>query len=177
MAQLRKHISLKHSLDGIRQEGGIQCKVCGVKEKWHLMRHRKSQHITNVAPCKNEKVGTCIYSAEKCWWNHDLGQDLQNESIKCFICNETFERKADMMSHRKRNHASYIRKCLQFARNNCSFKNNSCWYQHDEEMETDASNENENVNKQKQEENESVFQKVSPNPKPPIKIQEKQKVD
>ena len=49
----------------------------------------------------------------------------------------------------------------------------SCWYQHDEEMETDESTENENIKKQKH----SVFQKVSPNLKPPIKIQEKQKVD
>ena len=103
-AQLKKHISLRHSANGERQDSAIQCKICGDKfsEKWHLMSHRKAQHISNVAPCKNEKVGKCSYSAEKCWWNHDLSQDLSNENIKCFICNEKFESKADMMSHRKK---------------------------------------------------------------------------
>ena len=48
--QLRKHITLKHSANGERHEGAIQCKICGEKfsEKWHLMTHRKSQHITKV---------------------------------------------------------------------------------------------------------------------------------
>jgi hypothetical protein len=99
----------------------------------------------------------------KCWWNHDLSQDLSSENIKCFICNEIFESKADMMFHRKRTHASYVRKCIQFAQNKCSFKNDSCWYQHDEKMETDESTESQGMTKQKKVDANLDFQKVSTN--------------
>jgi hypothetical protein len=86
-----------------------------------------------------------------------------------------FQSKATMMTHRKRSHASYVRKCIQFAENNCQFKNNSCWYQHDEEMETDTGTEDKSSNEH--EDSDQVFQKVLGNLKPPIKSQKKQKVD
>ena len=80
-----------------------------------------------------------------------------------------------MMNHRKRSHASYVRKCIQFAKNNCQFKNNSCWYQHEEEMETDKDTKDKNSNEH--EDSDQVFQKVFGNLKPPIKSQKKQKVE
>ena len=64
---------------------------------------------------------------------------------------------------------------LQFEKNNCRYKINSCWYQHDEEMETETVSEDVNINEQK--DSEQVFQKVSGNLKPPIKSQKKEKVD
>ena len=136
------------------------------------MKHRKDQHINNVAPFKNNVIGRCVYTAEMCWWNHNTNQDNLNANIKCFICNESFKSKSDMMAHRKRSHASYIRKCMKFAQNNCSFQSNSCWYLHDEDMETETTNEDENTNT-----TEQVFRKASVNLKPPINKEKKQKID
>ena len=176
-AEVRRHRNLKHSLNTEREESTIQCKVCGETfgKKWNFMRHRKDQHIHIVAPCRNEMSRSCSFSAEMCWWNHDRNQNSNNENIKCFICDEMFQSKADMMNHRKRSHASYVRKCLQFEKNNCRYKINSCWYQHDEEMETETVSEDVNINEQK--DSEQVFQKVSGNLKPPIQSQKKEKVD
>ena len=61
---------------------------------------------------------------------------------------------------------------MKFAQNNCSFQSNSCWYLHDEDMETETTNEEDNTDK-----SEQVFRKASANLKPPINKQKKQKVD
>ena len=142
------------------------------------MRHRKNQHISFVAPCRNEMDGKCSYTAEMCWWNHNPVQNFPNQNAKCYLCSEAFKSKADMMIHRREHHAGSVKKCFKFAQNNCNFKNNSCWYIHEEEMDTDVIKEKENESNDKvEEESEAVFQKVSANLKPPIRKQKKQKID
>ena len=95
-----------------------------------------------------------------CWWNHTEQQ--RSETIQCFVCNETFVNKPDMMLHRKKRHSEIIRQCSQFNQNSCRFQEEACWFKHDielrEEEETD-----EPSNKQS-----SVFQKEQINQKPPI---------
>ena len=171
-----KHTNLKHSPKAKTNEGDILCKICGesFREKWNLMRHRKKQHISFVAPCRNEIDGKCSYTSEMCWWNHSKAQNYSNENIICYKCSETFESKTDMMVHRKKKHASSVRICFKFAQNNCYYKNNSCWFLHEEEeiMDTDDIVE---VDDRINIEEESVFQKVSENLRPPI--QKKQKLD
>jgi hypothetical protein len=178
--QLRKHSNLKHSLQNQTVDGDIICNICGdrFREKWNLMRHRKNQHISFVAPCRNEMDGKCSYTAEMCWWNHNPVQNFPNQNAKCYLCSEAFKSKADMMIHRREHHAGSVKKCFKFAQNNCNFKNNSCWYIHEEEMDTDVIKEKENESNDKvEEESEAVFQKVSANLKPPIRKQKKQKID
>ena len=177
--QLRKHVNLKHSLPGQENKGHIQCKICGESfiEKWNLMKHRKNQHISFVAPCRNEMDGKCSYTADMCWWNHNKTQNYQNKNIKCFLCSETFQSKADMMIHRKKSHAGFVKKCLKYAQNECHFKKHSCWYLHEEEMETDDNEEKGDESMCDREKVEVVFHKVSENLKPPIRLQKKQKID
>ena len=134
------------------------------------MKHRKNDHISSVAPCRNEKEGKCIFSSKMCWWNHDKVQNISKENFKCFKCSETFQSKANMMIHRKKFHAELVRKCLKYVQNECYFKNDSCWFIHAEEMDTDE-------NEGKKEESEEVFCDVSENLKPPIRTQKKQKLD
>ena len=130
--QLNKHFNLKHSVRGGKEEG-IVCKNCGKTflEKWSLMRHRKDEHPNTVAPCRTEMDGKCSFTAKMCWWNHEVNKDNQNQNIKCFVCNETFNSKSTMMKHRKRNHPGLVRKCSLFIQNNCKFQNDTCWFIHE----------------------------------------------
>ena len=178
--QLNKHINVKHTVRGQSAESMIKCKNCDEHfvEKWKLMKHRKLMHIDTVAPCKNENSGACSFPAEVCWWRHDVKSGEEN--IKCFLCNETFKSKALMMIHRKLSHVSAVRICNKYNQNKCYFPNNTCWYLHEEEMETDESDakDNENEEEENNTDSESGFQKVFVNLKPPIlKQRKKQKID
>ena len=126
---------------------------------------RKEKHLFSVAPCKNNKEGKCPFSSFRCWWNHEEIQNLP-DNIKCFVCNESFENKTEMMAHRKKEHSSLIRKCLQFKENNCRFEEKSCWFMHDDVKEEDIPEE---VEKESENVSDSYFRMASANPKPPIR--------
>ena len=57
------------------------------------------------------------------------GNILQkNEEVyECYSCNERFERKGLLMTHRKREHNNSLGNCNQFAQNNCRFQESECW--------------------------------------------------
>lgn len=95
-----------------------------------------------------------------------------------YICDKTFEKRERMMSHRKAEHKNFVRICMNFSQNNCRFEDSSCWFLHDEKIETEeyADNENEE-NEEDKIESELDFQQVSRNKKPPIGKQKKQKTD
>ena len=129
-----------------------------------------------MAPCRNYQARKCTFTSEMCWWKHTDNQD----SINCYICNDSFESKTKMMLHRKIKHASHVRICQSFSKNNCRFPDNLCWFSHTEEpMETDVNLEDEDEEiSEEGEESNSVFQKIYRNPKPPRGGQtSKQKMD
>ena len=164
---LGKHIKIKHTIQASHSQGTITCKVCGEKfsEKWNLMVHRKTSHIGSVAMCRNFKDGSCNYTDDACWWNHE---DKVNHkgNIQCFLCGKTFERKSEMMSHRKINHSDILQQCNQFLKGSCRFQNQYCWFKHSlESKENDKSDGV--IEEEKEIETPSVFQKVVKNPKPP----------
>ena len=49
--------------------------------------------------------------------------------LKCHNCEQTFQKKQDLMQHRKAEHLEKIKICKYFEEGNCNF-NNSCWYKH-----------------------------------------------
>ena len=68
------------------------------------MYHRKTEHLQNVAYCRNNKKGECPYSKEACWWNHETEQKIEmkgDDIFKCYTCNETFNTKPSLMFHKK----------------------------------------------------------------------------
>ena len=182
LQQLNKHIGLKHRLNPNQSGGGIKCNNCGETfyNKRELLIHRKQMHSSTVAPCRNNLVGNCDFSDESCWWNHQQTERGPENSIKCYLCNEIFENKPTMMMHRKSKHPNSVRICNRFLQNNCGFK--TCWYLHEEAMETDdvvqeESNVEVESNRMDDVQNtESVFQKAHLNRKPP-NMQNKQKTD
>ena len=167
--QLKKHFDLKHNQKEILK-GSIACRNCGemFNEKWNLMNHRKNMHSSNVATCRNFSVGKCNFSAELCWWKHEHDTIITEDSIKCFICNEVFKRKAQMMLHRKQRHSNIVRHCNLFKQNICRFQRGSCWYLHEEiNNKMDDHEEEDGV------ENESDFRKAAKHFKPPIRKENK----
>ena len=104
------------------------------------MTHRKQKHRQTVAYCKKKLEGSCPFTDEKCWWNHQDKPIQSTQSIECFICSEIFADKSSLMKHRKSEHASIIKRCEKFLQNDCPFQSSSCWHLHEEEdMEIDES--------------------------------------
>lgn len=127
------------------------------------MYHRKTKHLNTVAYCKNYIEGKCNYADSMCWWNH---AEKVEEKTACFICNKTFETKAKIMLHRKKEHKETVKSCSQFQTSSCRFKEESCWFKHELE---DTDSHRKNVPENDEEKNhEQVFQKVSENLEPPI---------
>ena len=103
--QLKKHFTLKHTLQGLKQDEEIICRICGDSfiGKRNLMIHRKQDHRASVAKCKNYNDMKCTFSSEKCWWIHTEVDQTDND-ISCFTCDKKFESKDKMMIHRKNEH-------------------------------------------------------------------------
>ena len=118
------------------------------------MVHRKEKHPNFVRMCRNYNEGKCPFADSKCWWNHKQIQSSPQE-VKCFVCEEKFDNKPSMMSHRKKKHYEIVRPCIQYKQNSCRFQADFCWFKHEAEEQKQQS---------------SVFQKVSGNLKPPNSV-------
>ena len=174
--QLNKHTNLKHRTEGQRMEEVIKCKHCGEQfsEIWNLMSHRKQAHRNTVAFCQNKDDGKCKYTSETCWWLHERDNVVQSTSrVDCFICSKTFGSKGEMMIHRKRNHRSVVRECMNFKQNKCRYLEQFCWFKHEDEIVEIEESPVESVNKTEENEDTSVFRIVKEDLEPPIRAQEK----
>ena len=76
-----------------------------------------------------------------------------------------------MMSHRKKDHLSLVRECVQFQTGNCRFEEESCWFQHVNKNDKKAPVNGENRSERRGEPDEQVFQKVPVNLEPPLSTQ------
>ena len=172
--QLNKHTNLKHRNKGQELEDVIHCKHCEEQfsEIWNLMKHRKVAHRNTVAFCRNKLADTCRFNSESCWWRHEAidGEQQNTGRVECYICNKTFEAKGDMMIHRKQMHINIVKMCKNFQQNSCSFRDQFCWYRHDDngmEVEDDI-NLIDDVENIRQQEKNSVFRNATKDLKPPL---------
>ena len=78
-----------------------------------------------------------MYSSKMCWWNHDTNPrgNRAEEEFRCFICNETFQEKGNLMAHRKKKHRNAVRDCNLFIDDECKFNDESRWFNHDETVD------------------------------------------
>ena len=169
--ELNKHINLKHRSKGQKLEDVIKCKHCDEQFSaiWNLMYHRKQAHRNTVAFCKNKLADICKFTSEKCWWNHERNNSVQNITIiECFICNQTFGTKSEMMVHRKKVHASLVKMCNNFLEDKCTFKEQFCWFKHDEEKMDIEDKMEENVEEEEANKSSQVFRNAKPNINPPL---------
>ena len=157
----------------------IECKYCGKQysKKSEFMIHRKIEHPGTVANRKNNKEGKCNFAAGVCWWSHD-DMPIDSASVSCFICNDTFSTKNEMMKHRKRNHNKLVKECHKFKEQLCKFKSDACWFFHEDENLKKNEEEKDEIVMENEINMESVFRKSSWNMKPPFKgVQKKQKME
>ena len=129
--ELQKHINLKHRVNS-KADGSIKCRNCGkmFETKHNSMNHRKKDHSSSVAPCKNYLNKNCNFSAELCWWKHSEKED---QTIECFVFGNKFDSKSSMMNLRKLEHKLIIKTCNQYKEMKCRFDDKSCWFKHEEE--------------------------------------------
>ena len=159
--QLNKHINIKHVAEEQPKKEVIKCRNCDEQfsEKWNLMNHRKQKHIEKVAYCRKKQEGSCPFSDDKCWWNHENKQ----QEVKCYVCDKIFQGKSSMMKHRKSEHTSLVRKCDKDLQNNCPFQSNTCWFLHENDMEVEDGQEDNTINETQKQTETLVFRK------PPVK--------
>ena len=81
--------------------------------------------------CKYYQEGSCHFSDDKCWYRH-IKQDKEMLSFKCGICKMTFNSKSEFMSHRKIQHNSQVKTCINHKNGKCEFFQ-KCWYNHEDE--------------------------------------------
>ena len=131
-SQLYKHIQLKHR---------INCRNCEktFKTRSEFMVHRKIEHYSSVALCRN---GIECKFSDRCWWKHK--KDHGN-MIDCFLCEQSFQTKGEVMLHRKSVHPKTVKICNNFKTDKCTYT--SCWFRHEIDEEeskvvnkTDANN-------------------------------------
>ena len=97
------------------------------------------------------------------------------DNIACFVSSKVFETKYSMMLHRRSEHRNTVKFCSQFQIGNCRFKDEACWFKHEQENEDideEAPEEEEEEVKPKQKQG---FQKVSEDLEPPIQNQPERK--
>ena len=125
----------------------ITCHSCGLefRSRRTLMNHRKDAHPDRIKTCKYFLKDTCDFTAEECWFRHEMRQvnensneDLSNNDIQCNVCKQVFTTQADLMDHRKQEHRSIVTKCRDYPKGECTFSNEECWYIHNDEPEVNG---------------------------------------
>ena len=86
------------------------------------------------------------------------------EQVKSHVCGKRFEKKAEMMTHRKLEHAEIVIPCKKHQIKQCRFQDQTCWYKHETESNDDSVPKP--MNEEQKMETESVCQKVTQNLKP-----------
>ena len=65
--------------------------------------------------------------------------------LKCTLCAKEFPIKTELMKHRKKEHSSKIKLCVNFLNGECPY-NRNCWYKHEEiKDQTDDQNGNQEL--------------------------------
>ena len=113
--------------------------------------------------CRNKIKGNCDFADDICWWNH---AEKRAENNTCYICNEIFQSKSMMMRHWKKQHSNIIKECSQFAKNNCRYQDDSCWYRPDIRENNEDEGGEEKTNNEG--DSELDFQEVLENLEPPL---------
>ena len=168
---LRKHLEVTHHNSSVEKEITFSCHSCGLSctSKWNLMNHRKEYHSELLRKCRYFLNGSCAYEDSVCWYKHkslveDTASAESRSNFKCSFCDNVFQRKEELLTHRKETHVqSSMFKCREFKQGTCKFSANECWYKHDNKIAEDKQDDA----RQKHFHQNSDFQNVQDNPHPP----------
>ena len=73
----------------------FKCNICQTvfKTKNEVHYHQRPEHVRSIPQCKNTNKRSCIYGAEKCWFQHTEENNMNKNSeitSKLFDMMETF---------------------------------------------------------------------------------------
>ena len=103
--QFDKHVKNKHEKKDHEQFNYENCIFQG-SSKEEFLKHQKVTHLSQ--------------STHK-----------EDNNFNCHACQKLFISKSDLMQHRKLDHPQIVKTCKYFIKGNCAYKNNICWYKHD----------------------------------------------
>ena len=134
--------------------GDLSCNLCveQFQAKRDLMKHKKTEHSEQVANCWKFAVDNCHYGDDKCWFKH-LRNEKEQKEIKCHWCEKVFQTQCDFLKHKKQKHKQFVPKCRNSYNGKCSYREELCWFIHDENSEGF-------IDVEKTNENQEVFEKI-----------------
>ena len=95
-----------------------------------LHNHKDNCCAVSYGECENQP--TSIHEKE----NHEVAKWwLANEDYNCINCGEELDNYKDLMNHRRDNHRKRTT-CRYFLLGNCNFDQETCWYLHSQNIET-----------------------------------------
>ena len=86
--------------------------------------------IQRVSICSNFLNGTCYFGTDDCWYIHTKPSVM----LRCTFCEKEFPIKSELMRHRKKEHSSKMKLCINSVNGECPYKSN-CWYKHEENQD------------------------------------------
>ena len=123
----------------------FDCKICpfsaaklDVLNK-HIESHRQSRKEYNCMGCDFQ--GTTEMQLQKHTnLKHTMKGITTYGTIKCRICSEEFSEKWNLMMHRKTVHPNTVAFCKKFEKGECTYKTESCWWNHEKKDHEDGFN-------------------------------------
>ena len=76
----------------------------------------------------------CGYEAENMYVLDAHTWEMHDDSIKCNLCDNTFENKRDLMIHKKEDHTEKIELCWHYSKGTCPYGEDKCWFIHEKEV-------------------------------------------
>ena len=109
---------LNENKNNLEKIGVLEKKIASLEEKPPFFR---------CDECEYPAEDLCELG-EHIYFNHnsDNCEDIYN----CNFCEETFESKTELMTHKKNNHEENITICKYFMEDKCAFDAKKCWYSH-----------------------------------------------
>ena len=132
--------SLRVDHEALKNENDENLKVIeNLKIQVALLVHERSAKNASIVSTDTKESQTQIdKDAEPCNKcsvkdSDDNEQDVQPEIEKkfaCYLCKQTFDKRWEIMEHRKDKHASSVKICKYFVNGICHLPADVCWFRH-----------------------------------------------
>ena len=135
---LWSHMDNEHDVQKQEMVNVSECESCEEKfaGKSDLMYHIKDKHHILTMQCKYFARGICNFNESTCWFSHKITTVIDN--LRCKYCGERFQKKYELMKHRKNEHEQNVALCRENINGKCKF-NDECWFKHKNPKDNRAS--------------------------------------
>ena len=107
------------------------------------MKHNTFTHTDKVSACWNFPIGKCIFTGDKCWFQHS---ENVGEEVQCKFCEKCFSNHSEYLNPRKKYDHNVVPVCRNNSSGSCVYTNETCWFNHAKKNEDIKNNENQKKN-------------------------------